>query len=459
MEETPVVIVGGGISGLASAYFLGKAGIRSTIIEKAGRLGGLIGTDRIEDCVLEAGPDSYLGSKTAATELARELGLGNDIAGSNDAERRVYIVRRGRLVPLPRGMVFMAPSEWRPALASPLFSTATKLRFLREILARPRARAEDISVHDFVAAHFGEEVVHYLAEPLLAGVYGGAAEALSAASVLPRFLAYEREYGSLIRGVRRERRAREPGSLFLTFRHGMQQFSSALADAVAPFSHTVHAEAQTVEKRENSWRVQTPDASFEAAELILACPAHVSARLLRTAAPELARELAAIPYSSAILVTVVYPDTGIRHPLQGFGFLVPRAERKTIAAATWIHRKFPFRVPAGLAALRAFIVDPEAGRLAANSREELIRLVRADFKQILGIEAEPLFATVYSWPTSMPQYVVGHEARRKRITRLVEAELGLSLAGNAFGGVGIPDCIHLAQQVADTIFTRKTSSN
>ncbi|MGH9639652.1 MAG: protoporphyrinogen oxidase, partial [Bryobacteraceae bacterium] len=172
MEETRVVIVGGGISGLASAYFLGKAGIRSTMIEKAGRLGGLIGTDRIEGCVLEAGPDSYLRSKTAATELARELGLGNDIAGSNDAERRVYIVRRGLLTPLPRGMVFMAPGEWRPALASPLFSTATKLRFLREVFARPHARAEDISVRDFVAAHFGEEVVQYLAEPLLAGVYG-----------------------------------------------------------------------------------------------------------------------------------------------------------------------------------------------------------------------------------------------------------------------------------------------
>lgn len=459
MEETPVAIVGGGISGLAAAYFLGKAGIHSTILERAGRLGGLLRTDRIEDCILEAGPDSYLAAKTAATELARELGLESDLVGSNDAARRVYIVRRGRLVPLPRGMAMITPGQWRPALASPLFSPATKLRFLREIFTRPRTRAKDISVRDFVASHFGEQVVQYVADPLLAGVYGGTAEALSAASVLPRFVAYERDYGSLIRGVRRERRKASPGSLFLTFRGGMQQFSDALAEAIAPFSRTIYAEAESVEKRENGWRVRAAGNSFDASELILACPAHVSARLLRAETPELAHELASIPYSSAILVTLVYRSEQICHPLQGFGFLVPRAERKTIAAATWIHRKFPFRIPTGLAALRAFLVDPEASRVTVSTREELIQLVRTDFKQILGIDAEPLFATVYACPASMPQYVVGHEARRKKFARLAEAAPGLTLVGNAFSGVGIPDCVRLARQLVDTILTRKTSSN
>ncbi|MGH9585220.1 MAG: protoporphyrinogen oxidase [Bryobacteraceae bacterium] len=459
MEETPVVIVGGGISGLAAAYFLGKSGIRSTIVEKAGRLGGLIGTDRIEDCVLEAGPDSYLGSKTAATELARELGvLERDIVGSHDAERRVYIVRRGRLVPLPRGMAMMTPGKWRPALASPLFSRKTKLRFLREILTPPRTRVEDVSVRDFIVDHFGKEVVDYIAEPLLAGVYGGAAEALSAASVLPRFVAYEREYGSLIRGVRQERRkARAGGSMFLSFRNGMQQLPDALAHAAAPFARTVYAEAETLTKDRSGWRIQAQNHCLDARELVLACPAHVSARLLPAAAPELASELAAIPYSSAILVTLVYRNEQIRHPLQGFGFLVPRAERKTAAAATWIHRKFPFRIPSGLAALRAFIVDPEASRLSANSHDSVIQLVRTDFKQLLGIEAEALFSTVHSWPASMPQYVVGHEARRRKIMELAEAAPGLSLTGNFLGGVGIPDCIQLARQTASKIVTRLPS--
>lgn len=464
MDETPVVIIGGGISGLTAAYFLGKAGIRSVIIEKTARLGGLIRTERVQacveagDCVLEAGPDSYLGTKTAATQLARELGTaGEDIAGSNDAERRVYIVRRGQLAPLPHGMVMMAPAEWLPALTSPLFSSHTKVRFLREIFMPPRTRQEDVSVRDFVADHFGDEVVQYIAEPLLAGVYGGAAEALSAASVLPRFVSYEREYGSLIRGVRRERKRRAGGSMFLTFRGGMQQFSDELAQAAAPWVRIVYAEAEALERGREGWRVRAGSFCEVGREVILACPAHVSARLLRAAVPELAAELAAIPYSSAILVTLVYRSDQIPHPLNGFGFLVPRAERKTIAATTWVHRKFPFRIPSGLAALRAFIVEPEANRFATTAHDAVIQFVRADFKRLLGIEADPVFSAVHSWPASMPQYVVGHETRRKKIIDLTEATPGLSLAGSYLAGVGIPDCIQLARQTAEAIELRLTS--
>jgi oxygen-dependent protoporphyrinogen oxidase len=456
VTETPVVIVGGGISGLATAYFLSRAGIRSTIIEKTGRLGGLIGTERIEDCVLEAGPDSYLAAKPAVTELARDLGgLSSDVIGSNDEERRVYIVRDGRLVPLPHGMAMMVPGDWRAALGSELFSRTTKLRLLRERFSAPRKRAEDVCVRDFLARHFGDELVDYVAEPLLAGVYGGAADKLSAASVLPRFLAYEREYGSLIRGVRRQRHDTKPdGSAFLSFRHGMQQLPNALADAIGPFCRTVFAKAERVDRTETGWRVSTSEENFETQELVLASPAHASAELLQPVAADLASELAAIPYSSALLVTLVYQRADIRHPLDGFGFLVPRAERRTVAAATWIHRKFPARIPPALAALRAFIVDPEASRLWPNSHDFLIQLVRSDFKRLLAIEAEPLFSTLYSWPASMPQYVVGHEARRKRIMELVGSAAGLSLVGNAFEGVGIPDCVRLARQTASGIGTR-----
>lgn len=456
MTETPVVIVGGGISGLATAYFLSKAGIRSTIFEKTGRLGGLIGTDCIEGCVLEAGPDSYIAAKPAVTELAHDLGdLNHDIVGSNDAERRVYIVRNGQLVPLPRGMAMMVPGEWRPALESELFSRKTKLRLFRETFSAPRERVQDVCVRDFVADHFGDELVDYIAEPLLAGVYGGTAEKLSAASVLPRFLGYEREYGSLIRGVRRERRNRHlDGSMFLSFRNGMQQLPDALAHAIGPFTRTVFAKAEKVERTQNGWHIFTPEESFETQELVLACPAHASAELLQPVAATLAGELAAIPYSSAILATLVYRRTEISHPLHGFGFLVPRAERKTIAAVTWIHRKFPSRIPPALAALRAFIVDPEASRLLPNSRDFLIQLVRSDFERLLAIEAEPLFSHLYSWPASMPQYVVGHEARRKGIMALLEDTPRLSLVGNAFDGVGIPDCVRLARQAASGIENR-----
>jgi oxygen-dependent protoporphyrinogen oxidase len=450
-----VLIVGGGISGLSTAYFLSKAGIASTLIEKTNRLGGLIGTDQFEDCMLEAGPDAYLAAKTAATELADELGLRDELIGSQDSQRRIYIARRGQLIPLPSGMAMMVPGDLRAALESELFSFQTKLQFFGEIFYRPRVRVEDVTVQDFVASHFGKELVDWVAEPLLAGVYGGAVEQLSAKSVLPRFWAYEREYGSLIRGVRRESaKGSRAGSLFLSFRRGMQQMPDALHNAIRPFTRVIHAEVESIERQPDGWRVRAAGEWLEARELVLACPAHVSARLLQQAAPELASKLSLISYSSALLVTFVYRKTEIRHPLAGFGFLVPRAERKTIAAVTWIHRKFPCRILPSFAALRAFIVDPEATKLLGSQQELVLKLARADLQEFLGIDAEPLYSTFYSYPLSMPQYVVGHEGRVKEISVMVENIRGLSLLGNFFEGVGIPDCVRLARATANRIEKR-----
>ena len=227
MTSARVLIVGGGVSGLATAYFLRQQGIRSVVVEKSNRLGGLVRTDRIQGCLLEAGPDSYIATKPALTELARSLGL--PLIGSNDSARRIFIVRRGKLVPLPKGMVMMVPSRLGPALASGLFSFGAKLRFLAELRLSPRERAADISVGELVSDHFGPEVLEYVTNPLLSGVYGGNAAALSARSVLPRFVGYEQRFGSLIRGVRQEANSAAPGSLFLSLRDGMQSLVDSLA--------------------------------------------------------------------------------------------------------------------------------------------------------------------------------------------------------------------------------------
>lgn len=450
-----VVIIGGGISGLATAYFLSQHGLRPTLIEKSPRLGGLIQTNSEMGCLLEAGADSYLAAKPAVTELAGNLGhLGSEIIGSNDARRRIFVVRHGKLVPFPQGMVMIAPSEWQPALRSPLFSPATKLRFLAETLSSPRTRSADISIAEFVQDHFGKEVLDYVAEPLLAGVYGGDSSALSVNSALPRFLNYERTYGSLIKGVRQERASNPSGgSLFLSFQNGMQSLTDALSEAIRVSTDIVHAEVRSISHQGNRWKIILADgSSADADHVVLACPTYAAATLIEYSAPALAAELAPITYSSAILATFVYARSDL-DSLDGFGFLVPRPERHTIAAATFIANKFPSRIAPHLAAIRAFLVGTQATELLDADPRTITELVRQDLHRLLGISSSPLFTSVKFWPRSMPQYLVGHEQRINRIFTALAQSSGLHLAGNAYDGVGIPDCVRRAKETAKHIYT------
>jgi protoporphyrinogen/coproporphyrinogen III oxidase len=453
----PVLVVGGGVSGLSTAYYLSQLGIPSVLFEKTNRLGGLIQTDLIQNCRLEAGPDSFLAAKPAVKELAHDLpGLESQIISSNDNARRVFVASAGRLVPLPAGMVMMAPGKWLPILRSELLSTRAKVRLLQETLHRPRQRTEDVSVGQFVEDHFGPEVLECIAGPLLSGVYGGDAASLSAASVLPRFIAYEQKYGSLIRGVRGELRARtSSASLFQSFRDGMQALTDSLARASSDRVSVVHAEVSQIQRSGSLWQIRAGERTFSSPDLVLACPAHVCGRLLEGPAISLAEELSAIPYSSAILVTLVYERAALAHPLDGFGFLVPAGQRKVLAAATWVSVKFPVRTPSHLAALRGFIVGPEAAALRESPDSAIIDLVRQDFSRWMGTNAQPLFSTIHRWPNSMPQYVVGHRERLGKIAKLLEQYPGLYLAGNAYHGVGIPDCIRLAQEISKQVVAHR----
>ena len=350
----------------------------------------------------------------------------------------------------------MVPGKWSPALTSELFHPGTKLRFLRETFVRPRRRAEDVSVGELVSDHFGKEVLEYVADPLLAGVYGGSAASLSAQSVLPRFLEYEERFGSLIKGVRQESSARPKGGLFLSLREGMQSLTDSLFAATADSAEVLHGEVTTLSRTQDSWRLHVANQTIEADALVLACPAYVCGKLLADIAPPLASELIHIQYSSAILVTLVYEAARLQQTLDGFGFLVPQGERRTIAAATWVNNKFPSRIKAGLVAIRAFIVAEQAVRLMPESCEHITGLVRADFRRLIGIDTEPQFSTLYRWPDSMPQYIVGHKARVARINEYAANLPLLYLAGNAYDGVGIPDCVRLAKTIAQMISTIKT---
>jgi len=454
MAADKVLIVGGGLSGLTTAFYLGKAGIRSAIIEKAGRLGGLIKTDHIEGCDLEAGADSFISTKPAMAQLAEDLGSGmrEQIIGSNDAGRRIFVVRDGKLTPMPKAMSMMVPGEWGPALRSPLLSTSAKLTLVRETFMQPRTREGDFSVGDLIGDHFGAEMLETITEPLLVGVYGGDSASLSARSVLPRFVGFEERYGSLIRGVRQSvKQAPQEGSLFQSFQGGMQTLIDALTHSVQQHTSFIHDEVTRVERSEGGWRVRFGGQSISSKQVVLACPAWAAAKLLAEIAPAAATELEAIPYSSAILAMLVFNKAELGHPLNGFGFLVPRKEQHTISAATWVNTKFPSRVAPELAALRGFVVGRKAEEMAQASDAQIAEAVELDFGRLMGVKAKRVFQTVYKWARSMPQYVVGHAARVSRLHAAMLPHKGLTLTGNYFDGVGMPDSIRCAKEAAKHI--------
>ena len=270
-----VLIIGGGVSGLATAYHLSRYAIPSTIIEKSHRTGGLIKTDVIEGCHLEAGPDSFIATKPAVSDLAEELpGLKEQIIGSNDAGRKIFVVRNGQLLPMPQGMVMMVPGDWEALEKSQLIGAEARRSIHDETKFKPLERTEDISVGQFVGEHFSPEVLEYLTEPLLCGVYGGDSENLSAESVLPRFLGYERKYGSLVKGVQQELRDRpKSGSLFLSFRDGMQTLTNALARALGDRVQIVRGEATDIRRQGDLWKVRVGAETLSSRNVALCCPA------------------------------------------------------------------------------------------------------------------------------------------------------------------------------------------
>lgn len=456
-----IAIVGGGISGLAAAFALEeqrRSGIdvEYVLYESSPLLGGVLRTESINGCVVEAGPDSFVTEKPWAADLARTLGLGDELIGSNDADRKTYILTRGRLVEMPDGLMFMVPTKILPTGLSPLFSWKTKLRMAQELLHPPRAVDHDESVAAFVERHYGSEMVDRLADPLLSGVYGGEAANLSVRAVLPRFAEMERTHGSLGKAMLAARRKNSGGPrkpappLFTSLKNGMQSLAEAVAARLTPSALLTNTTVQAVQPQPEAggWVVSAGFQSDQFDGVIIALPGAAAANVLRMASPELSGELAAIPYSSSITVGLGYDDEVRRSLPRGFGFLVPRSEGKRLLAATFVHNKFPHRAPVDRALLRCFFAGRNAETVWPYSDEKVVDIVRLELQQILGLRAEPLFARVYKWKSAMAQYGVGHLERLERIERLRQQLRGLALAGNAYRGIGVPDCVRSGSDAA-----------
>ncbi|HUI83456.1 MAG TPA: protoporphyrinogen oxidase [Candidatus Binatia bacterium] len=459
-----IAIVGGGISGLSVAFYLekaraGGADLEYTILESGQRLGGCLSSDVVEGCLVEAGPDSFLTEKPWALTLCKELGIADQLIGSNDAARKTYIVVHGRLTVMPDGLMFMVPTRLAPTALSPLFSWNTKLRMLRELLHPPRPMHDDETVAQLVERHFGPEVVDRLADPLLSGVYGGDARRLSARAVLPRFVEMEEKYGSLSRAMvaahnRMAELARRqpPRPLFTSLKNGMQQMVDAIVGRIDPQTVRLRRHVRRIYPENGGWRVSIEMGGEEYYDaIILATPANIAGALLDAVDGALSRDLLGITYSSSVTVTLGYYREQLAKLPAGFGFLVPRSEGTRMLACTFVHNKFPHRAPEGKGILRCFLGGARDEAVLGLSDEEMLETVYRELRNIVKLEARPFFARIYRWRESMAQYEPGHIARVVQIERRVAEIPGLALAGNAYHGIGVPDCIRSGMEAANAV--------
>lgn len=456
-----VAVIGGGMAGLSAANRLVELqpNIAVTLFEAAPRLGGILETVHRDGYLVEGGADNWITNVPWATELCDRIGFADQLVETNAAYRGAFVIRRGRLHKIPPGFVVMAPSRIWPVLTTRILSPWGKLRLACEAFVSKRTDDADESLAGFVKRRLGRETYERLVQPLIGGIYTGDPERLSLRSTMRRFQDMEREHGSLTRALRRQQQDQATTSdsgarysMFVAPREGLSSLVDALAARLPAGSIRLDSAVTRLAQNGTQWNVRTTgDAAdgelFDA--VILATSAPATAKLVSQLDPELADDLHAIPHASCSIVSLGYRRDQIAHPLDGFGFVVPRIEKRSILSASFSSVKFPGRAPAGHVLVRVFVGGVFQPELAALPDDALQQVATNDLGDLLGIRGEPTLVEISRRPASMPQYYVGHEARIDRIEGRMARHRGLQLAGNAFHGVGIPHCIHSGQQAAE----------
>lgn len=472
-KKLRAVVVGGGISGLSTTWYLERQAeaanveLDVTVLESADRWGGKIQTDRVDGengqpFIVEGGPDSFLTQKPWALALARELGLKDRLLGTNDAKRNVYVVIKGKPIVLPDGVLLIVPTKFMPFALSPLISPLGKLRMAMDLIIPAKKDDEDETLSEFIRRRLGNEALDKIAEPLMSGIYNAEADKQSVLATFPRFRDIEKKYGSLTRGMIAGMRARakapatgEKVSTFMSLNGGTEELVDALVPQLSA-NLRLSTRVETIEKRgENDYRVKLSDGTtIEADVVILTTPSYVTADLVESMTPDAASTLREIRYVSTGTISMAFKESDIPKPLNGFGLVVPSSENRPINAVTMSSTKFDHRAPDGHVLMRAFFGGSRSPESMNLDDAELLQTVRGQLREILGITAEPQFHRIYRWWNANPQYDIGHLERVESIESALPD--GLYVTGSPYRGVGMPDCVHQSKQTAEKVFQALT---
>lgn len=456
-----VAIVGGGITGLAAAYFLQEKAretglaISYSLLEQSARWGGKIRTETVggygdAPFVVEAGPDSFITQKPWAWQLAHRLGIGGRLLPTNETGRKIYVLNKRRPTPLPDGVLLIVPTRFLPFALSPLISLPGKLRMGLDLFLPAKRDGEDETLADFITRRLGAEALDKIAEPLMSGIYNAEADKQSVLATFPRFRELEQKYGSLTKGMLAAQRARQqsaasappnskPMSFFVTPKAGVEAMVDALQTQLTG-ELRLGAGVAALEPIAGGYRLYLTDgAEVRASQVILAAPAFVAGQLLRPLAPDAADLLDGIRYVSTGTISLAFRSADAPNPLNGYGLVIPMSERRPINAITLNSVKFAHRAPDNHLLLRAFFGGSRSPQSMELDDAALYATVRRELDALLGIAAEPLFHRIHRWRRSNPQYDVGHLERVAAIERALPP--GVHVAGSAYRGVGIPDCV------------------
>ncbi len=461
-----VAVVGGGITGLAAAHRLlelgreREASPQVKLFDAAQRLGGVIGTMNRDGFLMEEGPDSLITEKPWALQLIERLGMGDRIVGTQDEHRRSFIVKKGRLYPTPEGFHLMAPARMWPLVTTPLMSPLGKLRVGLDLVLPRRRGDSDETLGQFVQRRLGREAFEAMAQPMISAIYGGDPMRLSLLATFPRFRDLERRHGSIVRAMwlaaRKSAAAGQAGGsasgarygMFASLGGGLQELTDELARRLpASCARTGVSIKSVLRTRGGRWTVTWDGGKSDFDGVIIALPAPRAAEVLRSLDDDMARRLSFVRYGTSATVGVAYRQEDVEHHLDGFGFVVPAREGLTMLGCTFAHRKYAGRVPDGYVMLRAFHGD----RSDPLSDDDLVDATRRDLTRLLGIRGEPVLTHVTRYHESLPQYGLGHLDLIDEIDQRMTGYSGLVLAGNAYRGIGVPDCVRSGENAAAAI--------